>query len=109
MRAIPLGPEASIGDFARYPGCRLAVTCAMCGWSKGYNPERIIRRLRELKAGGYTTPLEVVARRVQWPCPGCHRLKWRANLAWPPELTEADIRAALAFAADRERRTLAAE
>lgn len=26
-----------------------------------------------------------------------------------PELTEADIRAALAFAADRERRTLAAE
>lgn len=92
MRVIPLGPEASVGDFARYPGCRLAVTCAMCGWTKGYSPERIIHRLRELKAGGYTTSLAVVARRVQWPCPGCHRLKWCANLAWPPELTEAEAK-----------------
>lgn len=92
MRAIPVGPEASVGDAARYPGCRLTITCAMCGWAKGYNPERVLGRLRELKAGGHATRLDVVARRVQWPCPGCHRLKWRAGFAWPPDMTEAEAR-----------------
>lgn len=92
IRAIPLGPEASVGDFQRYPGCRLTITCAMCGWTRGYNPERILRRLQELKVGGYATPLGVVARRVQWPCPACHRVRWRAGLGWPPELTEAEAR-----------------
>jgi hypothetical protein len=86
MRQIPLGPEASLGDFRRYPGCRLTITCAMCGWSKAYSPGRIIARLQELKAGGYSSPLSLVARRVQWPCPGCHRLRWRAGLAWPADL-----------------------
>jgi len=92
MRPIYLGPEASVGDFARYPGCRLTITCAMCGWSKGYNPERVIDRLRDLRSGGYATPLATVARRVQWPCPGCHRLRWRAGLAWPASLTEAEAK-----------------
>jgi hypothetical protein len=86
MRAIPLGAEASIGDFQRYPGCRLTITCAACGWSKAYNPERVIVRLQALKAGGYATRLGEVARRVQWNCPGCHRVHWRAGLAWPPEM-----------------------
>jgi hypothetical protein len=92
MRAIPLGPEASIGDFRRYPGCRLALTCAMCGWTKGYNPERIIARLHELKAGGHATPLRTVAKRVQWPCPGCGRLRWRAGLAWPADFDAREAR-----------------
>ena len=92
FRPIPLGDEASVGDCARYPGCRLTITCALCGWCKGYDPERIILRLRELRAGGHATRLDMVARRVAWPCPGCHRVKWRAALAWPPNLTEAEAR-----------------
>ena len=92
MRPIPTSPEASIGDSQRYPGCRFTITCAMCGWQKGYSPDRILARLRELKSGGHATRLDVVARRVQWPCPGCHRLKWRAGFAWPPTLTEAEAK-----------------
>ena len=46
-RPIHLDESASVGDFARYPGCRLTITCALCGWSKGYNPERILARLRQ--------------------------------------------------------------
>ena len=92
MRAIPLARNASLGDFRRYPGCRLALTCAMCGWSKGYDPERVLARLQALKAGGHTTPFPDVARRVQWPCPGCHRLKWRAGLAWPDQVDAREAR-----------------
>ncbi|MEW5685885.1 MAG: hypothetical protein AB1942_13280 [Pseudomonadota bacterium] len=92
MRAIPLGAEASIGDFQRYPGCRLAITCAACGWSKAYDPERVIVRLQALKAGGYATRLGEVARRVQWNCPACQRVHWRASLAWPPEMNPREAR-----------------
>lgn len=87
LKEIPLGPEASIGDFRRYPGCRLTITCALCSWSRAYDPERIIARLHELNAGGHATALGLVAKRVQWPCPACHRLRWRAALAWPVGMT----------------------
>lgn len=89
LRNIPLGPNASIGDFQRYPGCRLAITCAMCGFTKDYDPQRVIGRLQALKAGGATAPMAEIARRVQWPCPRCHRLRWRVGLAWPPDAYEA--------------------
>ena len=92
MRPIPLDDGASIGDFRRYPGCRLTLTCAMCGWQKPYNPERVIARLHELKSGGHATRIGDIARRVAWPCPGCHRLKWRGGLAWPPDLTAAEAK-----------------
>lgn len=95
-RAIPLGDGASIGDFQRYPGCRFSLTCALCGWTKTYNPERILERLRQLKSGGAATRIEDVARRVQWPCPGCHRFRWRGGLAWPAGLSAADVRRAAA-------------
>ena len=36
----------SVGDFRRYPGCRLYLTCGLCGWSKNYSVERVINRLR---------------------------------------------------------------
>ena len=81
LRPLHLDDGASIGDFRRYPGCRFTLTCAMCGWRKPYNPERVIARLHELKSGGPATRLGDIARRVAWPCPGCHRLKWRAGLA----------------------------
>jgi hypothetical protein len=92
LQHIPLGAEGSIGDFRRYPGCRLALTCAMCGWWKAYDPERVIARLRELRAGGEATRLPDVARRVAWNCPGCGRVRWRTGLAWPAGFGERDAK-----------------
>ena len=92
MRLIPHDATAAIGDFRRYPGCRLLIACAACSWSKGYDPERVIDRLRALKAGGHATRMEDVARRVAWPCPACRRLKWRAQFAWPPGLGPREAR-----------------
>ena len=91
-RVIPQTEQATLGDHRRYPGCRLLLTCAMCGWSKGYNPERVIDRLRALNAGGFPTQVGKVARRVAWPCPGCGQVRWRADLAWPAGMEEREIR-----------------
>ena len=92
LRPIPIDEAASIGDYRRYPGARLTLTCAMCGWVKPYNPERVLARLHELKSGGHATRMAEIARRVQWPCPGCHRVRWRAGFAWPPGLTAAEVK-----------------
>jgi RNase P subunit RPR2 len=83
MQIIPIGDKATLGDGRHYPGARVLIVCALCGWQKSYNPLRVIDRLRELKTGGPGTPLEQVARRVAWNCPGCGRVKWRAHFAWP--------------------------
>lgn len=92
LRRITCAPEDCIGDFRRFPGCRLMLECALCSWSKSYNPERIIDRLWALKAGGHTTPIVQIARRVGWNCPACSRMRWRTQLIYPPELTEAEAR-----------------
>ena len=89
---IPTDPTATLGDYRRYPGCRLRLACAACGWAKDYNPERIIARLHELRAGGYPTPVHRLAARVAWNCPCCGRVKWRVDLAWPPTMTESEIK-----------------
>lgn len=92
MRLIPHDGTQAMGDFRRYPGCRLLIACSACSWSKAYDPERVIDRLRALKAGGHATRVADVARRVQWTCPACGRLSWRAQFAWPPGLEPRDIR-----------------
>jgi hypothetical protein len=92
MRHLPVGETAALGDFRRYPGCRLLLACAACAWSKTYNPERVIDRLHALKAGGHATRLADVAKRVGWNCPACHRTCWRAQFAWPAGLSESDVR-----------------
>ena len=91
-RPIHVDAAASVGDFARYPGCRLTLTCALCGWARTYNPERIIARLRELKTGGHATRVAEVARRVAWNCPGCGRVKWKAGFAYPASLTQSEAK-----------------
>lgn len=83
MRTIPFHRLAMIGDYPRWPGCRLLLTCGACGWNKTYDPARVLARLQQLRAGGHTTPLSEVVRRIQWPCPGCHRLHWRIAFALP--------------------------
>ncbi|MGA0607735.1 hypothetical protein ACO2Q0_17220 [Phenylobacterium sp. VNQ135] len=88
---IPASAETSVGDFRRYPGCRLLLCCGACSWSKHYNPERVIDRLRELRAGGYATRLVDAARKVGWNCPACSRMRWRMQFAWPPGLSPQDV------------------
>lgn len=92
MRPIPASPEDCIGDFQRYPGARLLLSCAFCSWGKAYNPERVIARLQELKAGGHATRLVDCAKRVGWNCPACARIRWRMQFAWPPNLDAAEVR-----------------
>jgi len=93
MRPRPIPTtDPTLGDYRRYPGCRLFLTCSLCGWSKSYNPERIIDRLRELRSGGHATQVGQIARRVGWNCPGCGRVKWRSDFAWPANLDEREIK-----------------
>jgi len=92
LRPIPADAATAIGDCARYPGCRLLLACAACSWSRTYNPERVIRRLHELRTGGHATRLADVARRVQWNCPACSRMAWRMQFAWPANMTESEAK-----------------
>ena len=104
LRAMPLRParpafepipddgRLTLGDHRRYPGSVVLLTCAMCGWSKPYSPERLLDRLRALKAGGHPSPIGPLARRVAWPCPMCHRVKWRMDLARPTGLDPREAR-----------------
>ncbi|MCR5877827.1 hypothetical protein [Phenylobacterium sp. J367] len=92
MRTIPAHAASTIGDFRRYPGCRLLLSCAACGWSRTYNPERVIGRLQELRAGGHTTRLTDVRQRIGWNCPRCARMRWRMAFAWPPGLGPAEVK-----------------
>jgi len=83
LQPIPTSETSTLGDARRWPGSRFQLVCTLCGWSRTYRVERLIQRLRELKAGGHATTLTQVARRVGWNCPGCGRVKWRGGLAWP--------------------------
>ena len=92
LRLIPHDGTMTMGEHRRYPGCRLAIVCGLCGWSKGYSPERVLVRLRATRSGGHGTRLPQVAERVQWPCPGCGHLRWRAQFAWPANLSEGEAK-----------------
>lgn len=92
MRPISTAATTALGDFRRYPGCRLLIACQGCGRSKDYDPERVIARLHKLKAGGYPTTLAQIAQRVANRCPGCQATRWRAQLAWPARMDEREIR-----------------
>ena len=89
---IPDDGRLTLGDHRRYPGSRLLLTCSLCGWQKAYSPERAIDRLRQLRAGGHPSPIGPLARRVAWPCPMCHRVKWRMQLARPADLDPREAR-----------------
>ena len=91
LQPILAGGAATLGDHRRWPGCRVQVTCSLCGWSRSYSPERIIDRLQQLKGGGHATSLNEVAARIGWDCPRCRHVKWRAGFAWPTGL---DVREA---------------
>ncbi|MES2343661.1 MAG: hypothetical protein V4597_18485 [Pseudomonadota bacterium] len=91
-RAAASGETAKVGDYPRYPGARLLFSCALCDWSRDYDPERIIDRLRQLKVGGHDTRVVEIARRVGRTCPRCGQVKWRADFAWPPGMRDSEVR-----------------
>jgi len=92
MRPIPTDGTTALGDYRRYPGCRLLIACAGCGRQKDYSPERVIARLHQLRAGGYPTTLSQVAERVGKRCPRCHEVAWRAQFAWPAHMDAYEIK-----------------
>jgi hypothetical protein len=86
------GPsDGPLEDHRRWPLCRVVLFCAACGWARDYSPERIVDRLRALRAGGYRTPVSQVARRVGWTCPGCGRTQWGTKLAYGKEVDPREI------------------
>ena len=91
-KPCPTSPDTTLGDHRRWPGCRFLVQCQLCGWQKDYGPERIITRLQDQRTGGNPTQIRYLARRVGWTCPGCGRAKWRVDLAWPPNLSDGEIK-----------------
>jgi hypothetical protein len=92
MRPISTSAETTIGDYRRYPGCRVVIACTGCGWRTIHGPEQVIDRLRALKAGGHATSLVRLAGRVTKRCPLCRQVAWRAGFGWPASLRESDIR-----------------
>lgn len=90
-RAVRTDTATTMNDHRRFPGCKLRLTCTQCGWAKGYDPERLIDRLRKLRAGGHHTQIGQVARRVR-PCPRCGVAAWQADFAWPSGMRDGDIK-----------------
>ena len=83
MKVLAVNAHAPLATWLNHPGARLRLRCALCGWAKTYDPERIARRLAALKRGGPMTPISAVAQSVQWPCPGCRRMRWTTALTDP--------------------------
>jgi hypothetical protein len=92
MQAIPVSDERTLGDYRLYAGALFQLTGAACHWAKGYQPTRVIQRLRDLKAGGHATTLREAARRVAWPCPRCAACQWRGGFAYPHDISDREIR-----------------
>ena len=90
-RTVSTDKDTAMSDHRRFPGCRLLLTCTQCGWMKGYAPERVIDRLRELRAGGHRTRIAQVARQAR-PCPRCRTTTWQADFAWPAGMTDSEIK-----------------
>jgi hypothetical protein len=84
-------PNGKMADADLFPGSLLLVTCNACGHFKHYNPGRVVMRLRELRLGGTLATFSDVAGRIERKC-RCGVRDWRAELAWPPGMTDGDIK-----------------
>lgn len=83
--------NGTLSDADFFPGCYVLVTCNACGHAKPFSPGRIVMRLRELHLGGTLATFGDVAGRMERKC-RCGMRDWRAELAFPPNATDADIR-----------------
>ncbi|WP_331589028.1 hypothetical protein [Phenylobacterium sp.] len=84
-------PNGKMADADLFPGCFVLVTCKACGHFKAYPPATVVLRLRQLQMGGTLATFAEVAGRVGATCP-CGARDWRAGLAWPPGMTDGDIK-----------------
>lgn len=91
LRKIDL-PKARLEDARRYPGCVVMLGCVVCGYAKGYMVEKVILRLRELRDGGFQTPVGDVARMVKRTCPRCRGKDWITQFAYPAHLEERELK-----------------
>jgi len=83
--------SGTMADADFFPGCFVLVTCGACGHAKPYNPGRIVMRLRELRLGGTLATFEQIAARIEKTC-RCGVRDWRADLAYPPHMSSADVK-----------------
>ncbi|WP_374472889.1 hypothetical protein [Phenylobacterium sp.] len=83
MRPLPLDQGAPLAAHERYPGSRLELVCGSCTWSRTYRPARIVERLQARRLGDRQTAIAAIAHLVQWPCPGCRRMRWGSRLVAP--------------------------
>jgi hypothetical protein len=83
VNLLSVNAHAPLATWHAHPTARLKLFCAACAWSKTYDPARIATRLAALKRGGPSTPISAIAQYVQWPCPGCRRMRWTTVLVAP--------------------------
>ena len=63
-------------------GAGVRLVCRACGWSKRYDPYRLIARLKETGAGNEATAIAHVARHIAWPCRACAQMAWETRADW---------------------------
>ncbi len=83
MKLVPLDHGAPLLAHESHPGSRLELVCGSCTWSKTYSPARIVEGLKTKRLGDRQTAIAAVAHLVQWPCPGCRRMRWGSRLVLP--------------------------
>jgi hypothetical protein len=83
VRPLNLDPGTPLRAWREHVGSRVRLSCGLCGWCRDYDPGRIVARLKAIRRGDAETAVAAVALNIQWPCPGCGRLKWRTGLAGP--------------------------
>ena len=89
--------NGTIKEADLFPGCFVLVTCNGCGHFKSYKPDRVVMRLRELRLGGARATFSDVAGRIERKC-RCGVRDGRAEVAWPPGMTEGEIKSLAARA-----------
>jgi hypothetical protein len=92
VRRIATDNTTSLGDFRRWPGCRLLLTCTWCRATETYDPERIIARLQERRTGGPATQLRGLPGKVTRDCPHCGKRRWLAEFGWPAGTDAREVR-----------------
>ena len=83
MKPLRIDSGAPLQAHELYPGSRVELVCGSCTWSRAYSPARIIAGLQAKKLGDRQTAIAAVAHLVQWPCPGCRRMRWGSRLVVP--------------------------
>jgi hypothetical protein len=83
VKLLAINAHAPLASWRAHPGAQLKLYCGACAWSRTYDPARIAERLAVRRLGSAMTPVSAIAGHVQWPCPGCGRMRWASVLVAP--------------------------